>query len=107
MVERFRIDEITERLVGMKLSNVALTMFLSSWFLMALDWALAPIGCLVWWHTAPMIISTLAESYDFKGKTVVTHILQNYPHGYGTGGSASVWGNDFDALLTPIMQKIK
>lgn len=29
------------------------------------------IGCLVWWHTAPMIISTFAESYDFKGKTVV------------------------------------
>ncbi|MGN0221391.1 MAG: flavodoxin [Prevotella sp.] len=29
------------------------------------------IGCPVWWHTAPMIISTFAESYDFKGKTVV------------------------------------
>lgn len=39
------------------------------------------------------------------GCTVETHILQNYPHGYGTGGSASVWGNDFDAFLTPIMQK--
>lgn len=39
------------------------------------------------------------------GCTVETHILQNYPHGYGTGGSASVWGNAFDAFLTPIMQK--
>ena len=29
------------------------------------------IGCPVWWHTAPMIISTFAESYDFHGKTVV------------------------------------
>lgn len=29
------------------------------------------IGCPVWWHTAPMIISTFAESYDFSGKTVV------------------------------------
>ena len=29
------------------------------------------IGCPVWWHTAPMIISTFAESYDFNGKTVV------------------------------------
>ena len=29
------------------------------------------IGCPVWWHTAPMIISTFAESYDFTGKTVV------------------------------------
>lgn len=29
------------------------------------------IGCPVWWCTAPMIINTFAESYDFKGKTVV------------------------------------
>ncbi|MCM1312125.1 MAG: aldo/keto reductase [Bacteroides sp.] len=29
------------------------------------------VGCPVWWHTAPMIISTFAESYDFAGKTVV------------------------------------
>ena len=29
------------------------------------------IGCPVWWHTAPMIISTFAETYDFRGKTVV------------------------------------
>lgn len=41
------------------------------------------------------------------GYTVETHILQNYPHGYGTGGSASVWGNDFDAFLAPIMQRAK
>ncbi len=41
------------------------------------------------------------------GCTVETHILQNYPHGYGTGGSASVWSNDFDAFLAPIMQREK
>lgn len=29
------------------------------------------VGCPVWWWTAPMIINTFAESYDFKGKTVV------------------------------------
>lgn len=29
------------------------------------------IGCPVWWHTAPMIINTFTESYDFTGKTVV------------------------------------
>lgn len=29
------------------------------------------IGCPVWWWTAPMIINTFAESYDFTGKTVV------------------------------------
>ncbi len=39
------------------------------------------------------------------GCTVEIHILQNYPHGYGTGGNASVWGNYFDAFLTPIMQR--
>lgn len=26
------------------------------------------IGCPVWWWTAPMIINTFAESYDFRGK---------------------------------------
>ena len=29
------------------------------------------IGCPVWWWTAPMIINTFSESYDFNGKTVV------------------------------------
>ena len=29
------------------------------------------IGCPVWWHTAPMIISTFTESYDFTDKTVI------------------------------------
>lgn len=29
------------------------------------------IGCPVWWWTAPMIINTFAESYDFEGKNVV------------------------------------
>lgn len=29
------------------------------------------IGCPVWWWTTPMIICTFAESYDFKGKTVI------------------------------------
>ena len=29
------------------------------------------IGCPVWWWTAPMIINTFAESYNFKGKTVI------------------------------------
>jgi len=29
------------------------------------------IGCPVWWWTAPMIINTFAESYDFSGKTVI------------------------------------
>lgn len=28
------------------------------------------IGCPVWWHEAPMIIHTFAESYDFTGKHI-------------------------------------
>lgn len=35
------------------------------------DYDIVFIGCPVWWHTAPMIISTFAESYGFEGKTVV------------------------------------
>lgn len=35
------------------------------------DYEIVFIGCPVWRHTAPMIISTFAESYDFKGKTIV------------------------------------
>lgn len=39
------------------------------------------------------------------GCTVTTKILEGYPHGYGSGRSPSVWGNDFDAFLTPIMAR--
>ena len=35
------------------------------------DYDTVVIGCPVWWWTTPMIICTFAESYDFKGKTVV------------------------------------
>lgn len=35
------------------------------------DYDVIFIGCPVWWHEAPMIIHTFAESYDFSGKTVV------------------------------------
>ncbi|MDO4930738.1 MAG: flavodoxin [Bacteroidales bacterium] len=37
------------------------------------------------------------------GSDVQTLILEGYPHGYGTGRSADVWGTAFDAFLTPIM----
>lgn len=39
------------------------------------------------------------------GCQVVTHVLQGYPHGYGTGGSPTVWGEAFDAFLSPIMER--
>lgn len=44
-----------------------------------------------------------SEAVRQAGCEVETHILQNYPHGYGTGGSADIWGRDFDAFLTRIM----
>lgn len=59
------------------------------------------------WGTRDGFASQFAQNSNAvreAGCTVETHILQNYPHGYGTGGNASVWGNDFDAFLTPIMQ---
>ena len=38
------------------------------------------------------------------GVRVETKVLEGFPHGYGSGGDDSVWGSDFDAFLTPIMQ---
>lgn len=44
-----------------------------------------------------------ANAVEEAGCRVERKILQNYPHGYGTGGGPDVWGNDFDAFLTSIM----
>lgn len=44
-----------------------------------------------------------ANAVEEAGCTVERKILQGYPHGYGSGGNAGVWGNDFDAFLTKIM----
>ncbi len=45
-----------------------------------------------------------SNAVEEAGCVVVKKILQNYPHGYGSGGSSNVWGTDFDAFLTPIME---
>lgn len=44
-----------------------------------------------------------ANSVEQAGCRVERKILQNFPHGYGTGGNANVWGNDFDTFLTAVM----
>lgn len=44
-----------------------------------------------------------ANAVREAGCTVETHILEGYPHGYGTGGNANVWGHAFDTFLTRIM----
>ncbi len=64
------------------------------------------LGCPVWWQTAPMIMSTFCEIYNFEGKTVIPFctnvstgrdatleklcsLTENANHltGYGTSGS--------------------
>ena len=37
------------------------------------------------------------------GCVVETRVLEGYPHGYGTGGQSSVWGDAFDSFLTRVM----
>lgn len=44
-----------------------------------------------------------ANAVEQAGYRVERKILQNYPHGYGTGGNSDVWGRDFDEFLTTIM----
>lgn len=35
------------------------------------DYDVIYVGFPIWWYTAPTIINTFMESYDFKGKTVI------------------------------------
>lgn len=44
-----------------------------------------------------------ANAVEQAGCRVERKILQNYPHGYGTGGDNNVWGHDFDTFLSGIM----
>lgn len=60
------------------------------------------------WGTRDGFAGQFAQNSDAvraAGCEVETHILDGYPHGYGTGGSAAVWGERFDAFLTRIMNK--
>lgn len=44
-----------------------------------------------------------AEALCEAGHGVEIYVLEDYPHGYGTGGSADVWIERFDVFLTRIM----
>lgn len=46
-----------------------------------------------------------ANAVEQAGCRVERKILQNYPHGYGTGGSSDVWGKDFDRFLMSVMSE--
>lgn len=44
-----------------------------------------------------------ADAVEQAGCRVECKILQDYPHGYGTGGNSNVWGRNFDTFLSGIM----
>ena len=45
------------------------------------DYDVVYVGFPIWWYTAPTIINTFMEAYDFKGKTVVP---------FATSGGSSI-----------------
>ena len=45
------------------------------------DYSVVYVGFPIWWYTAPTIINTFMESYDFKGKTVIP---------FATSGGSSI-----------------
>ena len=45
------------------------------------------LGFPIWWYTAPTIINTFLEAYDFTGKTIVLFATSG---GSGLGGTAAV-----------------
>ena len=50
------------------------------------NYAAVLIGFPVWWYTAPAIVKTFLESYDFSGKTVALFATSG---GSGLGGTES------------------
>ena len=49
------------------------------------------LGFPIWWNTAPRIINTFMESYDFKGKTVIP---------FATSGSSNIQNSCDDLKAT-------
>ena len=45
------------------------------------DYDVIYVGFPIWWYTAPTIINTFMEAYDFKGKTVIP---------FATSGGSSI-----------------
>lgn len=48
-----------------------------------------------------------SNALRLAGYEVETHILEDYPHGYGSGGNANIWGNDFDKFLIQSWERIQ
>ena len=45
------------------------------------EYSVVYIGFPIWWYTAPTIINTFLESYDFSGKTIIL---------FATSGSSNI-----------------
>ena len=54
------------------------------------DYGTIFLGFPIWWYTAPTIINTFLESYDFSGKTIVLFATSG---GSGLGGTAAALKN--------------
>ena len=54
------------------------------------------IGYPIWWYTAPTIINTFLEAYDFTGKTIVLWATSG---GSGLGGSKVDLGKSTKATI--------
>lgn len=50
------------------------------------DYSTVFLGFPIWWYTAPTIINTFLESYDFTGKTILLFATSG---GSGLGGAAA------------------
>ncbi len=85
------------------------------------DYDIIFIGCPVWWHTAPMIINTFSESYDFKDKIVVpfctyastyrdetlTKIIQLTPEAQHLTGEGLTSGRISEQTISSWLKEIK
>lgn len=85
------------------------------------DYDIIFIGCPVWWHTAPMIINTFSESYDFKDKIVVpfctyastyrdetlTKIVQLTPEAQHLTGEGLTSGRISEQTISSWLKEIK
>ena len=59
---------------------------LADWDAHVEDYDTVFLGFPIWWYTAPTIVNTFLESYDFSGKTIILFATSG---GSGLGKSAA------------------
>ena len=55
------------------------------------DYDVVYVGFPIWWYTAPTIINTFMESYDFKGTHLVGFRLRGMQKTLGNALATIVW----------------